>query len=370
MRDDFGNPSSAHRHGIGPRVALSSARATVASLLGASPSDIVFTSGATEACNLAVQGLALAAPPGAQRVIQSATEHKAVLAASAACARWGVEVVTIRVDARGAVDLAQLDLELRRGAAVVSVMAANNETGVLADVSAVAELARANGVPFHCDATQAVGRVPWGGNGPVPDLVSISAHKMYGLKGSGALAISREIRDRLAPLLYGGGQEGGLRAGTENVPAIVGLGVAAGLLAVEVAGGEPAKQREMRDAFVADLRAEAPGVIVNGEDSDRLPNTINVRSPGVPGEVLIAQVGDVISIATGSACSSFTPVPSHVLRAMGLSDEAADESVRISFGRFTTGDDLAFAARELGKAIKRAHVLLAAPPSGELGASA
>ena len=355
MSDRFGNPASAgHAAGREARHAVDEARAEAARLVGMNGPDVIFTSGATEANNLALHGMRRGAGRPI-RMLAGATEHKSVLEACRSIAEGdggGSSLGIIPVRGDGTLDLGALESMLSSrsggGVDVVSVMAANSETGVIHPVAEAAEMAHARGAVLHCDATQAAGRMPFDAGALGADMVTLSAHKMYGPKGCGALAATRDARRRLAPVLHGGGQEGGLRSGTLNVPAIVGLGEACRIAAGEGLADAP-RQAALRDRFEKELARRVPDASVNGAGAGRLPNTSNVRVPGAMAEAVLANAGRV-QIATGSACASAAVEPSHVLLAMGLGREAAGECVRVSFGRPSTGADADEAARGIAAA--------------------
>ena len=244
--------------------------------------------------------------------------------------------------------LSALDNALTDDTDVVSVMAANSETGVINPIMEVARLAHGHGALFHCDATQAIGRIPFDAREMGIDMVTLSSHKIYGPKGAGALVATREARKRLAAVMHGGGQERDLRSGTHNVPAIVGFGMACGI-ATREGLRDAARQRELRDGFETELRLTVPGVTINGSGAERLPNTSSVRIAGALADAVIIRATG-IEISTGSACSSSTMEPSHVLTAMGLDRDAADESIRVSIGRPTTKQDMDMAISEIANA--------------------
>lgn len=326
------NASSAHDAGRCASDAVDEARAAIASLLGASPAEIVFTSGATEADNLAIAGALLAAPGG--HVVTTAAEHKAVLETAKA---WcpGATVVPVGRDA--VVDIAAIEAAIRPDTVLVSVMWANNEVGTLSPVNEIGEVCRARGVLFHTDAAQAAGKVSIDVRSDFVDLVSISGHKMYGPKGVGALWIRRGVRDRVRPLMHGGGHERGLRPGTLNVAGCVGFGEAARIAQVE-ADRDRAHVELLRQRLLHSLGRAFPGIEVHGA-SNCLPDIVNVRIAGVDAESLLLAT-PTVAASTGSACSSAVPAPSHVLLAMGLDHTAALESMRLSFGRFTTPGEI------------------------------
>ncbi|MBA2564985.1 MAG: cysteine desulfurase [Gemmatimonadetes bacterium] len=333
----FGNPSSVHAAGRETRGALDEARRSVAELVGASPDEIVFTSGGTESDNLALRGImSRAATRGRNTLVISAIEHPAVLRAAESLAREGTALVTLPVDIEGVVRPADLKNALAEHAAgLVSIMTANNETGSVQPVAELAAVCRSAGVPFHTDAVQAAGKVELAFAGEGIDLLSVSAHKFYGPKGVGALAVRRGLR--LAPTSAGGRQEKGRRAGTENVPALVGMGAAA-RLALRELSSEPARLEGLKRHLWQAMRERIPGCHLNGTLDRTLPSTLNVSFEGVDGEALILGLDlERIFVSSASACSSGAVEPSHVLTAMGRDFDLARSSVRISLGR---GNDL------------------------------
>lgn len=354
----FGNPSSGHAYGEAPRAALAEARRQVARLVGAGADEVVFTGSGSEANNLALRGAVLAAGDAGRRVITQVTEHPAVLETCRALHRLhGVDVTYLPVDGRGLVDPAELAAALDDRTAVVSVMAANNETGTLQPVADLARLAHGHGALFHCDAAQAVGKVPVDLRALGVDLLTVVGHKMYAPKGVGALCVRAGVR--LEPLVYGGGQEGGLRAGTENVALAVALGTAAALAAAELADGGGQRAGELRDRLHRGLDEALPGR-VHRNGSDRcLPGTLNVSIDGTTGHALLAAVPG-LAASTGSACHSGVDTPSPVLRAMGLDDARALAAVRLSVGRWTTPADVDRAA---GMLVAAVHALAPGAPA-------
>ena len=334
-----GNASSVHRFGQRQAGTVEVAREHVAALVGGSPSGVVFTAGATEANNLALCGAVEAAPPDRARLLISAVEHASVRQTALRLAERGlVKVDIIPVTPGGFVDPEALDGLLGPDVLMVSAMAANSETGVLNPVAEVAERARAAGVLFHCDATQYVGRLPFDMAAVGADLVSLSGHKICGPGGVGALVGAAAALRRLAPIISGGGHERGLRSGSLNVAGIVGFGVAARIAAAERTT-ESARVGALRDRLVAAVQARLPGVSQNGDVARRLANTANLRFAGADAEAVIVNM-DPVAVSAGSACSTGAIEPSPVLVAMGLSREAAFESVRFSLGRFTTEADI------------------------------
>ena len=347
----FGNPHSAeHRMGQDAERAVEAARAEVAALIGAEPREIILTSGATEANNIAIKGAArhaAAMDDPRRRVITVATEHKCVLESIADLGREGFEPVVLPVRPDGLLDPAALEQALRTPTLLVSVMAVNNETGVIQDLAAVSALTRGAGALFHTDAAQAVGKIPLDVAAQGLDLVSISGHKLYGPKGVGALYVRRRPRVRLAPLFSGGGQERGLRSGTLPTPLVVGLGEACRLAGLEM-GEEAVRLTGLRDRLLDGLRRRVPGLQVNGDWRRRIPGSLNITFPA-PALAMMAAIPD-LCVSTGSACSSAAVEPSYVLRALGLGDEAASRTLRIGLGRFTSAADVDFAAERLADA--------------------
>ncbi|TCJ13701.1 cysteine desulfurase [Rubrobacter taiwanensis] len=348
LRERFGNPSSAtHAFGWEAEAAVELAREELAAAIGAEPQEIVFTGGATESDNLALQG---ALRPG-DHLIVSATEHHAVLDTALYLAETGVKVTVLPVDRFGRVVPETLREAITPRTALVSIMLANNETGTLNPVRELAGIAHEYGIPFHTDAAQALGKIPLDVEELGVDLMSLSAHKCYGPKGVGALYVRRRPRRvRLRPIQHGGGHERGLRSGTLNVPGIVGFGRAADL-AAEALPGEARRLRALRDELWRRLKARIPGLRLNGHPELRLPNTLNVALPGGRAEDLLPGMPGVAA-APGSACTSASTKPSHVLRAMGLSEELARSSVRLSVGRFNTPEEIARAAEEISSAAR------------------
>jgi cysteine desulfurase len=349
LTDFFGNPSSSHPYADTPRRALAEARAQVADLLGAEPSEIVFTASGSEADLLALRGVVLASGRPHPHVITQATEHPAVLETCGALERLhGARVTVLPVDGDGLVEPATLAAAFTQNTVLVSVMAANNETGALQPIAELAALARGHGALFHCDAAQAVGKVPLDVDKLGVDLLTIVGHKMYAPKGTAALYVRDGVR--LEPVVYGGGQERGLRAGTENVALAVALGTAAQLAAGELADDAPARIAALRDDLHQRLTDGLPGrVHLNGPEKNRLPNTLNLSVDGVLGRELLA-AADQIAASTGSACHSGTHTPSPVLTAMGLDPARALGTLRLSLGRWTTPGDIETAATALIRA--------------------
>ncbi|NBC17035.1 MAG: aminotransferase class V-fold PLP-dependent enzyme [Bacteroidetes bacterium] len=349
FREHYGNASSAgHPFGWTADEAVDQAREQVAESIGAAPREITFTSGATEALNLALKGVAEAYARKGQHVVTVQTEHKAVLDACQALERSGVEVTYLPVDADGRLDLDALEAALTDETILVAVMWANNETGVLQPIPEIYERVRDRGSLFLTDTTQALGKTPV--SAEHADLLVGSAHKIYGPKGVGFLYHSkRRPRVRLVPQVDGGGQEDGLRGGTLNVPGIVGLGAAA-TLARDDQADDAERLEPLRDAFEARLVEALPDVQINGRPAPRLPNTANVTFRGAPADKLMLALRD-LAVSTGSACSSDSNKPSHVLTAMGVPADDARSTIRFSLGRFTTAEQMEHAAAHVIDAV-------------------
>ena len=356
-----GNPASAHAPGRAAAARVEAARAHVARLIGARQESIVFTSGATESVNLAILGAARAAPAGSRHVVSSRTEHRAGIDACRQLEREGYGVTWLKPGPDGAVDPAQVAAELRADTALVSLMHANNETGVVNDVAAVGRVCGERGIVFHVDAAQSAGKLPIDVEAMGVSLLSLCAHKLGGPKGVGALYLRHRPRPALQPLQFGGGHERGLRAGSLATHQIAGFGLACELALAGLAG-ESARVRALRERLWSGLEAAAP-VARNGAADPALPGILNVRFPGVEGESLLLALDGRLAASSGSACSSATAEPSYVLRALGLSDLAAQASLRLSLGRDTTEEEVDRAARLLVSAVQRLRAVL---PAGAL----
>jgi len=352
-----GNPHSAeHAAGQDAAAAVEAARAEVAALIGASPAEIVFTSGATEANNLAIKGAArFAGAGGRRRIVTAATEHKCVLESVRDLAAEGFEPVVLPVGSDGDVAPDVLDEALETAALLVSFMAANNETGFVADMGGLAARARAAGAKVHSDLAQAAGKISLDVNALGIDLGSLSAHKVYGPKGIGALYVRRHPRMRIAPLFSGGGQERMLRSGTIPAPLAVGFGVAC-RIARERLAAESSRMVGLRDRMLAGLRVRVPGLAVNGAMERRLPGNLSLRFPGVRALDLIAACPE-LAVSTGSACTSAAIEPSHVLAALGLSTAEAASTLRVGIGRFNSAADIDAAVQMLADAYTRLSAL-------------
>ena len=351
----FGNAASrSHRFGWEAEQAVEFARKRVAALAGAQARDIVFTSGATESNNLAIKGVAEAYRSKGNHIVTMATEHPAVLDPVRHLERLGYAATVLPPLPDGLLDLGRLRAAIRPETLLVSVMYANNEIGVLQPVADIAALCLDMGVLFHCDAAQAFGKTPIDVNAGPIDLMSVSAHKMYGPKGAGALYVRRR-KVQLAAQMDGGGHESGMRSGTLNVPAIVGLGEACALCAAEMAE-ESQRMRALRDRLREQLQSGLEAVAVNGSLEHRLPGNLNVSFAGVNAETLLMSLPEV-ALSTGSACSSAVAEPSHVLRALGIGDDRARSAERFGLGRFNTAEEIDFVARRVIESVKRLRAL-------------
>lgn len=354
FRDHFGNPNSEHAYGWAADEAVKQARERTARLIGATPRTIAFTSGATEAVSLAIRGAGGTYGGRRHRIVTVQTEHKAVLATCEAMEREGYETVYLPVDRSGLLDLDALADALDDKTLLVSVMWANNETGVIQPVHEIAALAHEAGALMMSDATQAVGKVPVDVNAAGVDLLALSAHKLYGPKGAGALYVrQRGPRVQLQPQITGGDGEGGLRSGTTNVPGVVGLGAAAAL-AAGVLDEDAARISALRDRFEAGVLEAVPGTHVNGAEAPRLPNTSSLRFEGVRTSHLLPTLRDVAA-STGAACQTRTQEPSHVLIAMGLTPAQSFSTVRFSLGRPTTEAEVDAAIGHVAEAVQSAR---------------
>ncbi|HVR72654.1 MAG TPA: cysteine desulfurase family protein [Vicinamibacteria bacterium] len=349
LREGFGNASSLHWFGQRARAAVDEARGEVAALIGAAPAEVVFTGSGTEADNLALRGVAAAARSPRRKVLYSAVEHHAVVHTARALAEEGVPVEALRVSAHGLLDLADLAEKVDEHTALVAVMFANNETGVVQPLGEVVRLCHERGALVHCDAVQAAGKIPVDARALGVDLLALSAHKIYGPQGVGALYVRRGTR--MKALLRGGAQERNRRAGTENVAGIVGLGRAASLAAADLAREGP-RLAALRDRLEARL-LDVPGAQRNGE-GPRVPNTVNVSFERIEAESLLLALDlQGLAVSTGAACAAGAMEPSHVLRAMGLPPERVQGSLRFSLGRSTTGPQVDQAADLVAAAVLR-----------------
>jgi cysteine desulfurase len=358
-KDGFGNPSSAHRFGRAARAAVEETKRTIATALGAEPNQVIFTSGGTEADNLAVVGAALASRDrgGPFRVAVSSIEHKAVLAAAQFVTHLGGEDITLAVNASGMVEAESLEEALTRGVGLVSVMWVNNEVGTIQPIARLAARCAAAGVAFHSDAVQALGKVPVSFRGAGCNMLSISGHKIGAAKGIGALV----VRDRrtVEAIVHGGGQQFGLRSGTENVPGIVGFGKA-----VELAVAEQAELANrltaLRDSLERQLLGVVPDAVIHAARSERAPHVSNISIPGTDSEAMLMHL-DLAGIAcsAGSACSTGAVEPSHVLSAMGISHDLGVAALRFSLGRDSSPEDVEGVVAALPKIVEKVRALAA-----------
>jgi cysteine desulfurase len=333
----WGNPSSGYSFGAQVRKAVDLARERVAALLGCEPSEVVFTSGGTESNNTAINA-ALRIDPERQHVVTTAVEHSAILRYCEDRAKGGCDVTFLGVNEEGELDLAELETAIRPETAIVSIMWANNETGVVYPIDAIAEIARRKRVLFHTDAVQAAGKVPLRSSERGISFLSLSAHKLYGPKGVGALYVNRNVR--FSPMIFGGSQENKRRAGTENVASIVGLGKAAEL-ALSALEHEQQRIQKLRDRFEEELVGKIPDLVINGNPQNRLGNTSNLSFRGIDAQALLLMFDQKgICSSIGSACLTGSLQSSHVLRAMKLDDERARGSVRFSLGRCNTAEQI------------------------------
>jgi len=351
--EKFGNAASRqHEYGWEAQKAVDAARSQIAALIGAAANEIVFTSGASESNNLAIKGVAHANRERGDHIITAATEHKSVLDSCKCLTREGVRITTLAVDSHGFIDLDELRSAITDRTLLVSIMAANNEIGVVQPLADIGAIARERDVLFHTDAAQAAGKIPIDVARMNIDLLSLTGHKYYGPKGAGALYVRRrKPRIELACQIDGGGHEGGYRSGTLNTPGLVGLGRAAAICREEMAT-ESARLAALRDRLLAGLQRHLDGVQVNGPtDGQRLPHNLHVSFDDVDGEALLMALGD-IAVSTGSACSSGSQAPSHVLQAIGAVKERGGASIRFGLGRPTTDADIEFAIERVTTVVK------------------
>ncbi len=345
----FGNPSSTHRYGQAAHQAVDTARTQVAQLLGCAPAEIIFTGGGSESDNLAIRGVALAQRTRGDHIITQVTEHPAVLKACRALTQLhGFRVTYLPVDGSGCVNPADVAAAIDEKTVLITIMHANNETGTLQPIAEIARIARQHGVLMHTDAAQSVGKIPTQVAELGVDLLTIAGHKLYAPKGIGALYVRHGVQ--LEPVIYGGGEEAGLRAGTEQVASIVALGTACMLAQQQLAESLPRLQR-LRDQLHKQLGQRLPRALyVNGHPSKRLPNTLNISVEGIIGEEVLAATPEIAS-STGSACHEGSTEPSAVLMAMGLSRTRALGALRLTLGRWSTEEEIAQAVRLLARTI-------------------
>jgi cysteine desulfurase len=352
--DLYGNPSSMHTFGGQMARRIRKAREQAANLLGCDPAEIIFTSGGTESDNAAIQG-ALAASPNKRKVITTRVEHPAVLTACRQLENHGYTVVELAVDKVGRLDLDELEEELDDDTALVTIMYANNETGVIFPIDKIADLVTAKGIAFHTDAVQAVGKIPLNLSNSSIDMLSLSGHKLHAPKGVGVLYVRKGTR--FSPFMVGGHQEAGKRAGTENVPGIVGLGKACELAAENIEE-ENSKVKSLRDKLENAILKECPDSRLNGDKDNRLPNTANISFEFVEGEAILLMLDKFgICASSGSACTSGSLEPSHVLRAMGVPFTAAHGSIRFSLSRYNTEEEVDYTIEKMPPIIEKLREL-------------
>jgi cysteine desulfurase len=355
--EKYGNAASRnHEFGWKAEEAVETARGQIARLINASPKEIIFTSGATESDNLALKGVAEFHRAKGNHIITQATEHKAVLDVCKRLESSGCQITCLPVAKDGIVNLDGLRRAITPKTILISIMYANNEIGVVQPIAEIGKIAKQAGVLFHTDAVQAIGKIPVDVERDAIDLLSISAHKLYGPKGVGALYVRRKNpRVQLAPMIDGGGHERGLRSGTLNVPGIVGLGKACEIAAKEMAE-ESTRLGALRDKLKDAILSRLDGATINGSMDHRLPGNLNLSFAGVEGDALLMGINDV-AVSSGSACTSATLEPSHVLSALGVPEELAHSSIRFGLGRFNTAEDVDYVAARVVETVKRLREL-------------
>jgi len=354
----FGNASSRNHHfGWEADEGVTRARQQVADLIGASSKEVIWTSGATESNNLAIIGAARFYKKKGKHIVTSVLEHKAVLDSCHYLEKDGWEVTFVEVDSSGIVTPESVAAAIREDTTVVSIMLANNEIGTVNPIAEIGKVCREKGVIFHCDAVQGLAYLPVDVKAMNVDLLSLSAHKMYGPKGIGALYVRRgRPRIRIEPLIYGGGHERGMRSGTLAVHQIVGLGAAAELAREEIASGNVEKIRVLRDRLWAKFQKELDHIYLNGSETERLPNNLNVSFAFVEGEAMMMAIKDV-AVSSGSACTSASLEPSYVLRALGVDEELAHTSIRFGVGRFNTEEEIDYVADLVIKKVRQLRAM-------------
>jgi len=365
MLEKFGNPSSLHSFGRTARAALDQARNQTASLIGAKPENLYFTSGGTEADNLALLGISKLRKSQGDHVIVSQIEHSAVLNAASELERHRFRVTRVAPDRNGTITPEAVVAAMEDGTILVSIMHVNNEVGTVNDITAIAEVVHARGALFHTDAVQSFGKLEIDVNAMGIDLLSLSGHKIYGPKGIGALYVRNGLE--IGARQFGGHQESGVRPGTENLPGIVGLGVAAAICSEEMKN-EADRLLELRDEFYSRLVEDLDDVLLNGHPTNRLPGNLNVSFLGVEGDSLLQALDlEGIAVSTGSACSSGSTKPSHVLTAIGLTDEEAHSSLRLTLGRSTSMQDVIYASRVISDQVSRLREMAGLTPHRSRG---
>ncbi|MBL4615969.1 MAG: IscS subfamily cysteine desulfurase [Magnetovibrio sp.] len=354
--EKFGNPHSRNHHfGWEAEDGVEIARAQVADIIGASPKEVIFTSGATESNNLAIKGVAKFYGDQRNHIITCVTEHKCVLESCRALQQDGFDVTYLHVQENGLIDLDVLKAAMTEKTLLVSIMAVNNEIGVIQPLKEIGEICRANKTFFHTDAAQAVGKIPLDVDEMKIDMMSISGHKIYGPMGIGAMYIRRKPRVRLVPLIHGGGQERNMRSGTLPTPLVVGLGKACELAQKEMAA-EAERLHGYSQKMYEGLKERIPEIFLNGDEESRIPGNLNISFAYVEGEGLMMGIKD-LAVSSGSACTSASLEPSYVLRALGVEEELAHTSLRLGLGRFTTEDDIDYAIERISKEVNRLREL-------------
>jgi cysteine desulfurase len=354
--EKFGNPHSRnHSFGWEAEEGVENARRQVASIIGADEKEVIFTSGATESNNLALKGVAHFHKDKKNHIITTVTEHKCILDSARHLEMEGFEVTYLPVQQNGLVDLEQLKAAITDKTVIVSVMAVNNEIGVIQPLAEIGKICRARGVYFHTDAAQAVGKIPLDVNAMNIDLMSISGHKIYGPKGIGALYVRRKPRVRLEASIHGGGQERGMRSGTLPTPLCVGLGEACAIAEREM-GAEAERLKYLSDRMYKKITEQLPEVFLNGDREQRIPGNLNISFAYVEGEGLMMGIKD-LAVSSGSACTSASLEPSYVLRALGVEEELAHTSLRLGIGRFTTEQDIDYAVEHIVQSVNRLRAM-------------
>lgn len=346
----FGNPASTHIYGQQAKAAVEEARQQVAQLIGASVDEVVWTSGATEANNLAIKGASLFYQRQGKHIVTCQTEHKAVLASCRYLETLGFTVTYLKPKADGLIDLMQLEQALRQDTILVSLMHVNNEIGVIQDITAVGKVTRERGILLHVDAAQSVGKIDVDVKKMQVDLLSLTAHKFYGPKGIGALYVRGNPRLHLTPQIHGGEQEHNLRSGTLAVPQIVGMGVACNIAQQEMFA-EQQRILHLRQLFWQEVK-DSGKIFINGNLEQRVAGNLNISFADIDGEILLSALSDV-AISTGAACGSLAFEPSHVLLSLGIARELAANSLRFSFGRFTTEEEVRYAAQHVRDVVNK-----------------
>ncbi len=350
LKEHFGNPSSLHSWGRKARKAVEGARESVAKLISADPSEIIFTGGGSESNNLAIKGTALALQGKGKHIITSSVEHHAVLEVCEWLEKIGFEITYLPVDEYGRVSVEDLKNKIRQDTILVSIMYGNNEVGTLQPIREIGKICRERGIIFHVDGVQAVGHIPVNVKEDFIDMLTISAHKMYGPKGVGALYIRKDIKP--TPLIHGGGQEKGLRSGTENVAGIVGLGAASKLALKRLSNGDEERVKKLRNKLIDGVLREIPDVILTGHREERLPFHASFCFKYIEGEAIVLRLDAAgIGASSGSACSTGKPEPSHVLIAMGIPREIIHGSLRLTLGKDNSESDIDYVIEKLKETV-------------------